>query len=78
MGDTARDRDSDRCDSSSHREHEPKYSHTGSLSVLGTPVKVGSLVVLFLFGLVPACALWRWTAVGVEVERPQRSEDERP
>ena len=32
-----------------------------------------------LFVLVPApCALWRWTAVGVEVERPQRSEDERP
>src|SRR4029077_8060310 len=24
------------------------------------------------------CASWRWTAVGVEVERPQRSEDERP
>jgi hypothetical protein len=33
----------------------------------------------FVFGLAPiADAEERWTAVGVKVERPQRSEDERP
>jgi hypothetical protein len=48
------------------------------LSVLGIPVKVDPLVISSLFGLVVARACRRWTAVGVEVERPQRSEDERP
>jgi hypothetical protein len=48
-----------------------------SLSVLGTPVKMGS-VEFFRCCLVPVRVLARWTAVGVEVERPQRSEDERP
>ena len=49
-----------------------------SLSVLGTPVKVGSV------GRFRVCwprfgpCMGRWTVVGVEVERPQRSEDERP
>ena len=30
------------------------------------------------FRLIPASVPWRWTAVRVKVERPQRSEDERP
>ena len=57
-----------------HYVFEPLSSGTRvteSLSVLGTPVKGGSLVVFVLFGLVRARALWRWTIVGVEVERPQ-------
>src|SRR5690348_5963101 len=52
---------------------------TGSaLSVLGTPVKAGVL------GYLGCCLCsWpgfaeRWIAAGVQVERPQRSEDERP
>jgi hypothetical protein len=49
-----------------------------SLSVLGTPVKVESVVVFLLVprrrpGLVGGGP---WS--GVKVERPQRSEDERP
>ena len=50
----------------------------GSLSVLGTPVKVGSVsrfVVWPRSGHVPYRG---GPVVGVEVERPQRSEDERP
>jgi hypothetical protein len=38
----------------------------------------GSIDHFLLFGLVLARCLARWTAVGVKVERPQRSEDERP
>ena len=42
------------------------------------PVKVGSAgCFLCLASFRPMCS-GRWTAVGVEVERPQRSEDERP
>src|SRR6478736_1556163 len=49
------------------------------LICVGDPRKgLGSVGCFVLFGLVPARALCRWTAVGVEVERPQRSEDERP
>jgi hypothetical protein len=46
----------------------------------GTPIKMWDPV-LFLgcFGLVPGPLPGRWTTVvGVEVERPQRCEDERP
>jgi hypothetical protein len=51
----------------------------GFLICVGDPRKgLGSVGCFVLFGLVPARALCRWTAVGVEVERPQRSEDERP
>jgi hypothetical protein len=49
-----------------------------SLSVLGTPVNVGSVELFVLFGLVPVRVCGGGPAVGVEVERPQRSEDERP
>jgi hypothetical protein len=38
------------------------------LSVLGTPVKGGSVVLVF----VPPRRFGRWTVVGVKVERPQR------
>jgi phospholipid/cholesterol/gamma-HCH transport system substrate-binding protein len=51
----------------------------GSLSVSRTPVKLDPLVVSCrCFGLVLARVGGGWTAVGVKVERPQRSEDERP
>ena len=42
------------------------------------PGKGGDPLVISLFDLVLAMCVGRWTAVGVEVERPQRSEDERP
>jgi hypothetical protein len=48
------------------------------LSVLGTPVKVGGTWFLMVLFLVVALALCRLAVVGVKVERPQRSEDERP
>ena len=53
-------------------------SHTVSLSVLGTPVKVDPLFVCGVWPGPRAVASLRGTAVGVEVERPQCSEDERP
>jgi Aldo/keto reductase family len=48
------------------------------LSVLGTPVKVGMRWFFRCLASFRHTCLGRWTAVGVEVERPQRSEDERP
>ena len=53
-------------------------SHTVSPSVLGTPVKVDPLFVCGVWPGSRAVASLRGTAVGVEVERPQCSEDERP
>ena len=55
---------------------EPK--HAFALSVLGTPVKVGIRWFFRCLASFRHTCLGRWTAVGVEVERPQRSEDERP
>jgi hypothetical protein len=49
-----------------------------SLSVLRTPVKVGSVELFGCLALVPALADGAGPVVGVKVERPQRSEDERP
>src|SRR6185312_9691676 len=49
-----------------------------ALSVLRTPVKVGIRCCLSCLASFRHTCLGRWTAVGVEVERPQRSEDERP
>ena len=52
--------------------------HAFALSVLRTPVKVGIRCCLRCLASFRHRAWGRWTAVGVEVERPQRSEDERP
>src|SRR6476620_10072063 len=49
-----------------------------SLSVLRTPVKVGIRCRFFVVWPRSRPASGRWTGVGVKVERPQRSEDERP
>jgi len=48
------------------------------LSVLGSTGKDGIRWLFSSFGLVQARAEGRWIAVGVEVERPQRNEAERP
>src|SRR4029079_19302577 len=44
----------------------------------GPPSRWGSVVVSVVWPRSGIRAWGRWTAVGVEVERPQRSEDERP
>ena len=44
----------------------------------GPPSRLGSVVVPVVWPRSGTRAWGRWTAVGVEVERPQRSEDERP
>jgi len=51
---------------------------TGSLSVLGTPVKAGPSSFSCCLALFPLRVGGGGTQSGVEVERPQRSEDERP
>ena len=49
------------------------------LICVGDPRKGGNPLVIFVvWPRSGPCALGRWTGVGVKVERPQRSEDERP
>jgi len=63
-----------------YRRGLPKVDGRPPLPVLRTPRKgwIHSVISCCLASFPAPSALGRWTAVGVEVERPERSEDERP
>ena len=58
--------------------HLAAVIYGGSLSVLGTPVKVGSVGCLGCLSSFRSVLARGGPQSGVKVERPQRSEDERP